>query len=597
MLHDEALRNHRRPQYSKKVTPGLGVSFSVLRILKASTECLITFHNTLGSEISLSAPKPSHDTTAQNGDETTQTMLNETSLAPTALLLGYVQVAGYVVLNYEFDADAASNPMDAFSKHASWWHNKTYSHQYSDSENPDDNGDPHEQVSRTPFVRQSRMVIGGRVAGINDLAADGSHTVNSKNRHLLQDLICTFNSFPPPARGQNDENFIPGSELADAIVPFYTTPQSILFTDISIAPGQSKTFHVLFPSPSGPPSYNTRLSGPACDQGWISIRYTLVVGFQTGPTQGEHKAVYFPLDIKFSPDMGDERWHQPNFLTRTIIDKQWKIELQDVKAPKERETTPEPSCESREVFLEDLHRLIDSDLYNMPRMSTSERKKSVHEVHAADRSVVAQIPSHLKTRYQIRVNSRPLCTVHFSKPYYLVGDTLGFVVELQSITSTRIAGYVAHIEAHEVFHVADAGKDANGNETGNGTGNGSKNDSNDSTTTAQSDGNTFKALPAVATSKFTNVYRVSPAVKANTLAAAFDDDTQVCGQIYIPTHLCQQFQSSSLMDLKYFVVLKFVIFETEDQDSESFQDVEHYKQDNEGDSTTFRLPLVLVGAR
>lgn len=549
MLHRLAVyRQYVPPQYYKHVSKELCISSSVLKALDETTECLISFHNTLKNEITIN--QQTQNDTSQV-DATTEQMLNGSAKEPLNLLLGYIQLAGYVTLNYQFDADAASNPMDAFSKHSSWWHNKDYSHHYLDNDKgPDEDLDPHEQIAKVPFVRQPKLVIGGRIAGINDLPLDGSKTINRSNRHLLQDLICTFNSFPTPDGTQDDENFIPGSELVDAIVPFYTTSQSILFTNLVMKPGETKTFHIAFPSPKGPPSYNSMLTGPACDQGWVSIRYTMIVGFQTGPSHEQEKAVYFPLHIKVPRKPGDERWYQPNFLKQTEVNKDWAIELINEDVSKTRGKTPEPSGETKEAFLEDLHRLIDSDLYNMPRMSTGERKKSFHDPSNGDKNIIPQIPMHLKTSYQIRVNAQALCTVHFSKPYYQVGDSLGFVLELEPVSTTRIAGFVAHLEAHEVFHTGE--KDV------------------------------------------TNVYRVSPPVKGNTLATAFQNgSSEVSGQIYIPTHLCQQFQSSNFMDLKYFAVFKFNIFELELEvkDSEGY-DV--YKYGAEGNETTFRLPIVVV---
>ena len=549
MLHRLAVyRQYVPPQYYKHVSKELCISSSVLKELEETTECLISFHNTLKNEITIN--QQTQNDTSQV-DATTEQMLNGSAKEPLNLLLGYIQLAGYVTLNYQFDADAASNPMDAFSKHSSWWHNKDYSHHYLDNDKgPDEDLDPHEQIAKVPFVRQPKLVIGGRIAGINDLPLDGSKTINRSNRHLLQDLICTFNSFPTPDGTQDDENFIPGSELVDAIVPFYTTSQSILFTNLVMKPSETKTFHIAFPSPKGPPSYNSMLTGPACDQGWVSIRDTMIVGFQTGPSHEQEKAVYFPLHIKVPRKPGDERWYQPNFLKQTEVNKDWAIELINEDVSKTRGKTPEPSGETKEAFLEDLHRLIDSDLYNMPRMSTGERKKSFHDPSNGDKNIIPQIPVHHKTSYQIRVNAQALCTVHFSKPYYQVGDSLGFILELEPVSTTRIAGFVAHLEAHEVFHTGE--KDV------------------------------------------TNVYRVSPPVKGNTLAAAFQNgSSEVSGQIYIPTHLCQQFQSSNFMDLKYFVVFKFNIFEldVEVKDSEGY-DV--YKYGAEGNETTFRLPIVVV---
>lgn len=114
------------------------------------------------------------------------------------------------------------------------------------------------------------------------------------NRYLLHDLIGNFNSNSLSKEVQ----LLPLHDLTEAIVPFYTTPQSLLFTDLSIPKNSSRSFCLKVPIKDDlPPSYNTCLTGPACDQGLISIRYSLIVSLIEEKFSNKTKSVYFPLKM------------------------------------------------------------------------------------------------------------------------------------------------------------------------------------------------------------------------------------------------------------------------------------------------------------
>lgn len=642
-----------KPNFVKKINNKLSLSLSYLERSNSETECLLSFHNILNEAILINPHVDEHDkrTTESKGwfsnifgsneDEVQEREDKEeeegTPSSETKILLGYIQLFGYVVLNYKFRLEESSNPIDNYSDRSSWWVNKEYASHYQDNENTADEEDIESNLNRVPFIQRNlkdRMVIGGRLGGVNDLIINDSQnsssilskhdpkTIDENDRYLLQDLLFPFGSInaPDTINDYSDQNkdskgVLSLKELTDSIIPFYTTSQFLLFSDLNLASQSTKTFHIKFPKISGlSPSYNTRMTGPVCDQGWLSIKYLLIVGLLQMSRQ-HHKMksynTYFPLEVKGERQGTHERWLQHDFLKETKIDQNWNVTICDETnlCSDLVDSGSEDSKEGRQTFLHDLSTLIDSDLYNMPKISTSERKKSVPNMHdtteVIEPGLIPQLPNHLKTQYQIRVNDYDLCLLSISKPYFHIGEDAYFVIDTnpKDISRTRIVGLIVHLETHETFHT----------ESGEGK-----------------------------ITDYKNIYKVSSSIKYNSFASSianskFDSNetepSLIHGMINIPKFLTQQFQSSELMEIKHYVVFKFnlndfeensnnIIIESSDnQDSpvepelnedvsrkslqnedanrqtdqdnhlDTFQD---YKFDNYGGELRFRLPISVL---
>ncbi|ODV81769.1 Rgp1-domain-containing protein [Suhomyces tanzawaensis NRRL Y-17324] len=605
------------PQYTKQINQHLHISIEY--VLHSQTpsdqsECIISLHNVLNEPVVVNPSlEPTESKPASGwfgsifgGNEPEKSSLIESASTEVHVFLGYVQLLGYVVLNYNFDLANASNPMDMGSKNPQWWENSDYVHQYENDGTEE--GDDHEEeavkelkVSQVPFIQQNSkkpLVLGDKLGGVNDLTIDKQeHFVTVNKKYFLHDLLYTFNSHRPPKKfsslgtPENEETKLPLSDLTESILPFYTTSQALLFSDVSIPPASSKSFSVKFhPNSELPPSYNARLTGPVKDHGWISIKYSLIVGFLQ--SEGDHKlvpySVYFPYVVRGERVGNHDRWLQMDYLQRCIIDKAWQ--LGPVESPEEPQAERQPEY-GRSSFLDDLSVLIDSDLYNMPKITSHERRKSI--INGTDENeeiapgLIAQLPSHLKTQYQLRVNNAQLCLISVSRPYYHIGDDIKFTVNLNPEDHskfTKITGFVTYIEAHEMFH--------------------------SETETSKKD--------------ITNVYTCTPRIKFNTFGSAIMDfegdsasSTLVNGTLHIPRYLTQQFQASTLMSLKYYMVFKFnllemeasedgqpshvaaensepLLQETEQPESYSFDQLKPYKFNNNGTELRFRLPLVLL---
>lgn len=478
------------------------------------------------------------------------------------------------------------------------WSNKDYIQQYNNDDLDDQikhKGWPEdlklsEILDTAPFISQSykdRMIIGGKIGGIEDLVvvdedrriaqqqqqqskqSDGKFQVDKYKRSLLQDLVAGFNSFPEPTgnAGNGADGIELIKEISDSILPFYATSQSLLFSDVSLKKDETKIFRIQFPRLKDyPPSYNTKLTGMTGDQGLLSIRYQLAIGLlemnsKVGVLQP--RTVYFPYEVKAEYIDNDESYLLPDYLRRTTVDQSWKVLKLDngdgknvtkaIEAGTNVTVKEETENLDKQSFLEDLTNLIDSDLRNMPLISSTERRKSIPAINedAVD-GLNAQLPKHLKTQYQIRVNNKELCLVSIKKPYYHLGDDINFVIDAvnSSQNSTRIVGTTAHLEAHEIFH-CKIGK-------------------------SQTD------------KDYTNIFKVSPYLKINSFASSMTKPTSLSnssttlmhGSINIPSYLTTQFQSSRLFDLKYFLVFKFILKDFEEEENTELETNSVHRDEN-----------------
>lgn len=538
--------------YTKIVDDKLSIELIYTKKNDELVNCNLKFHNILNSRMII------NETTDQNNNQSESWLsgiwglkdesvpLKRPETPDVKLFLGYIQLFGYVVLNYKFGLDEPKNMtiLDKAPRNAAWWLNKEYLEMYADSD--DDTFERDIALDSTPFILDNivePMVVGGKLGGVNDLIVeeDGSSsiTLDSSKRYFLHDLILNFNSYkrPRPHEVENDGR-VELKELSDSILPFYSTSQSLLFSDLIIDPSSTKEFSFSFPNVEDlPPSYNTNLTGITTEQGLISIRYLMILGFlkldqfkNLSPV-----SIYYPFTVKAEKKGQDERWFQPNYLQHITIDKSWKInidEKNDIQSNgNDLKLDGREIKDTRESFLTDLKKLIDSDLHNIPKMSTTERKKSFQSLHDPEDikpGLVPQLPPHLKNQYQILVNNNQLCLVTISKPYYHLGEDLSFTIDLNTENppekqAAKISGVTVHLEAHEIFHLKD-------------------------------------------TKKITNIYRVSQNVKLNSFSPSMlnsviiNNEQNPCllnGYLHIANSLTQQFQSSKLMDLKYFVVFKF----------------------------------------
>lgn len=588
----------RTASYIKDIGSELAIELEYIGQTDSEVECVLTFRNKLNRGVVINptngdsprSPKSQQHTNGWlsgvwgSGDDKKDKLKSLGGDKDSIhLFLGYIQLFGYVTLNYKFALDDRSNisSREKAPKNSSWWVNGEYLDMYNEGVN--DIYERNNTLDSVPFIfdnLQDQMIVGGKLGGVNDLVIEDDNnatlTIDLNHRYFLQDLVYDFNSFKPlKPENINTDGKLPLKDLTDSIVPFYSTSQSLLFSDLSLSPRAAKSYRFTFPNVRDlPPSYNANLTGITGERGLISIRYLMIVGFLKLDVTNKLApvSVYFPFDVVGERKGRDDRWLQPNYLQHVTIDKSWKIdpikshtrkgsiilERNDTKLEQENNSqTLEEINEAKQMFAEDLDKLVKSDLQNIPKISTTDRKKSISSIYDPDdtkEGLIPQLPSRMKNQFQILVNSNKLCVLKVSKPYYHVGEDLVFHIELENNCEKKYAdtvvGVSVHLEAHELFHI---------------------------------DGDR----------PFTNIYKVTPDAKFNSMAnSMLTSHTNVSnsfinGYLNIPNSISQQFQCSKLMDLKYYAVFKFNLFSFDkEQEQEPEKEQEPKNDENRKNSTS-----------
>lgn len=541
-------------------------------------DCTVDFLNTSVRSTDLPSDTASNveddheavDGTVSDDDieATERHQLTDSSSNDVSLFLGYIQMVGYVRLNNDFNGTGGSSAKDVF------WKNHEFATKYP----TEDEHDKVEAILQTPFFNENDALchFKTKLAGWPDFRAG---SIDAAGLYLLHDLAFAFNSKEPPKiesagiSAQESHFFV--SELPQCIVPFYVTSQHLLFSSTRIKAGEREThkLRLSIPSKSLPPSYNTRLTGFLGDNGLVSICYKFIVGLLDETDQGMiPRSIYFPLEFTPGQIRTERGWSQANFLQQPIVDKDWQPRAIEADADhcrsngKTTERNSEVKKKAAKAKLEaELANLINS---SVETVAAKERRKSSVSLKKDDHGYIPQIPSKTRLSYQIMVNGQHLCQALVSKASYRVGEDVHFCLSLPSTHSlaTRVVGVVTHIEAHEVFHLVEQ-------------------------------------------RKLVNIYKVTPSIKVNTYASALaitaeNEHNSVCSMINLPLLLTQQFQASTLMDLRYFLVFSLVLNEFDEQNHIACLDqdderavaeyLHEYQAESEFHKFRFSIPLVVL---
>ncbi|KAG5417142.1 hypothetical protein I9W82_004775 [Candida metapsilosis] len=561
--------------FKKQLHDSLEVSLNYLEVESDGSQiCELTLQNTSKKNLTVNPKELSKSNVEEesswipsffkSGSSTEESakLTSSTEDESITLFFGHVQLFGYIVLNYKFPIDTSSLDMN---RHPQWWNNVEYLNQYwhIDADDEGEGKDPHVVVENTPFIAEqlkTKLTVGGYLGGVKDLIVSGNDSKPIEvNPTLLHDLINVFDSYP-----KSDSN-LPLNHLTDSILPIYTTPQSLLFSDLSIPRNTTKSFKFKVPvNDKLPPSYNTRSTGPACDQGWVSIRYSLAISVQENSIIDPPKTIYFPINIFPHKYVSNKVVQRLYFEEPLGLDKTWSIGNLDNAA----ETSPIVNGSSAKTdFLKDLSDLISSDVYNMPKVSTTERRKSSIRTLQAEISdenlYTAQLPTNLKTSYQLKVNDDEVCKISVSKPYYHVGEDIHFKIEISSRENEpQIIGLIAYLEAYETYHL----KEGEGH--------------------------------------VVNKYEVSGNIKVNTLASSLTNSNSskntVAEFINIPKYLTPQFQSRSFMDLTYWLNFQFNFATLGQEDAGAtdliFTSNTFLRSDGVGNTRHFKVPIHVISS-
>ncbi|KAI9718228.1 MAG: hypothetical protein M1812_004218 [Candelaria pacifica] len=230
-------------------------------------------------------------------------------------------------------------------------------------------------------------------------------------------------------------------------VPLLSTPQSILFVDLRLAPGQSKSYKFGFTMPRGlPPSYKGKA---------IKISYNLVIGTQRAGTTKEQQIRHVDVPFRlFGGVNGRGEILGHDLMSPYIILKDQartsSVDVQlamDGSNDRNNEMLHRSQDSAAKDFLAYVDELLDKPRQNSslgllsPTATVSSRRKSgiFEEPSTAKEAIdLAILRSNMSTstnrnanRFEIARNGRRVAVVMLTRPAYRLGETISAVVDFK----------------------------------------------------------------------------------------------------------------------------------------------------------------------
>lgn len=447
-----------------------------------------------------------------------------------SLLMGYAQVQGYYVLDEELI------DIDEFS------HVKTQGVVVNNSGGiaygPSQGGGLLQGLaSGLGSLFQIRDNFGNTVSGNNS----GSNTPSgdsSPDRIGLSRTLSRGRARSPAARGLGGSGIGSSSSSSslskDNAIPIFSTPQSLLFVDLKLEPGESKTFYYKLQLPKTLP--------PSCRAKSIRIHYNLVIGTQKlsglgGGGRPQPKTTFVPFRIfPFVDRFGQQYTHDlknpivlqkdlslvvqipPDCFSGTPYESKMSILEYVTKMESKTSISQKVATERRDSFYSYLELLLDEvnspkskknegGTYNtsnnnsssnlappqtpitplfsssrLSRLDWVEDYSTQENIDYFTRFQQVQPPAKpLKARFDIGRAGKRIATVTLSKAVYRVGENIIFIVDF-SDAALKCFHVTASLETEETISscVLKQFKNYHYNDTQNlDAANGSSNNHND----------------------------------------------------------------------------------------------------------------------
>ncbi len=312
-------------------------------------------------------------------------------------------------------------------------------------------------ISQSPFEEVKRKgAVGGQGGGVIGVET------NRRDSGLLR-------SFAWGNLGDSLGGLLGGSELSSMkdmrgiassrSIPLLSTPQSILFVDLKLTPGESKTYEYSFKLPRGlPPTHRGKA---------IKISYKLVIGTQRpgGAKEQQIKSVEIPFRLLGSVnDHGEILGHDlmaPYIILRDQARVKTLEEPLGSRSPSLKSLEVKPaSTNAHDSTLDEFLSYVD-ELLSRPRQTSSlgflsptdavrsRRLSSVELPTTAKQAIdMAILRSNVATesrqsanRFEIARSGKRVAVIMLARPAYRLGETITVVIDF---TDTEIPCYAIH---------------------------------------------------------------------------------------------------------------------------------------------------------
>ncbi|KAI1753701.1 Rgp1-domain-containing protein [Xylaria castorea] len=230
-------------------------------------------------------------------------------------------------------------------------------------------------------------------------------------------------------------------------IPLLSTPQSILFVDLQLGPGESKTYEYSFKLPKGlPPTHRGRA---------IKITYGLVVGTQRagGAKEQQVRSVDIPFRVLGSVNSYGEILGHDLLSPYIILRDQAKVQLHEKGLKKQ--TKPDTPNSTINDFLTYVDELLDRPQDGLGLLSPtataapSRRSSFIGETTTAKQAIdLAIMRSNMSSesgqssnRFVIARNGQRVGIVMLARPAYRLGETVTMAIDF---TDAEISCYAVH---------------------------------------------------------------------------------------------------------------------------------------------------------
>lgn len=238
-------------------------------------------------------------------------------------------------------------------------------------------------------------------------------------------------------------------------VPLISTPQSVLFVDLKLAPGESKTYEYSFRLPKGlPPTHKGKA---------VKISYNLVIGTQRpgGSREQKLRSVEIPFRVLGGVNSyGEMLGHDllsPYILLRDLA----KVNALDkvsaeMAIQKRRKPSTVDTTSSMQGFLSYVDELLERPRGDGSRLlsptatnSSSRRQSFVDEVTTMKDAIdLAIIRSNMtaengqsSNRFEIARNGRRVGVIMLARPAYRLGESVNMAIDF---TGSQTPCYAVH---------------------------------------------------------------------------------------------------------------------------------------------------------
>jgi hypothetical protein len=235
-------------------------------------------------------------------------------------------------------------------------------------------------------------------------------------------------------------------------IPLLSTPQSILFVDLQLGPGESKTFEYSFKLPKGlPPTHRGRA---------IKIAYSLVVGTQRagGAKEQQVRSVDIPFRVLGSVNSyGEILGHDllsPYIILRDLAKVQ-PHERGPNPLPSKKRNVPDRPSSTINDFISYVDELLDRPRDGFGLLSPtataapSRRSSYVGEAASAKEAIdLAILRSNMSSesgqssnRFEIARNGQRVGVIMLARPAYRLGEAVSMAIDF---SGAEIPCYAVH---------------------------------------------------------------------------------------------------------------------------------------------------------